>query len=157
MYHQCCLSVVHIYTHNYMNFTSRSCTIFFLLGCMIITLAQAQGRVSEGKNTKIPNDGYPATWEFSGGNSLNSKERIAWIEKVRNDEYALAWNYPERGLLVSQEWIDQARKEKDPLTEAYAYIFKADCYVSLGDFAPAIQSLLQARNIINLIFLTSIS
>lgn len=130
-----------------MNFISRSSTIFFLLGCMIITLASAQGRDSEGKNTKVPNDGYPTTWDFPEQYSLLSKERIAWIEKVRNDEYALAWNYPDRGLLVSQEWIDQARKEKDPLTEAYAYIFKADCYVSLGDFAPAIQSLLQARSI----------
>lgn len=61
--------------------------------------------------------------------------------------YDYAWNNPDTGLIVAKTFIEDARKIDFAYGEAHAYIFKADCYMSKGDYARTIYNLLYARNI----------
>ncbi len=63
----------------------------------------------------------------------------------RNYEYA--FNHPDSGLLIANGLIAEARRINYPFGVAYAKIFSSDCYISKGDYAKAIQSLLEARTL----------
>jgi signal transduction histidine kinase/DNA-binding response OmpR family regulator len=61
--------------------------------------------------------------------------------------YDYAWNKPDTGLIVAEQFIEEARAINYIYGEAHAYIFKADCYMSMGDYARTIYNLLAARDI----------
>ncbi len=81
--------------------------------------------------------------------SLSAQEDRSTAADIRltNEIYAVAWNYPSKGLDVAQGFIDRARKIEARDVEAHGHIFMADCYIMMGDFALAIQHLLKARDI----------
>jgi signal transduction histidine kinase/DNA-binding response OmpR family regulator len=76
----------------------------------------------------------------------SAQDSVAIREKIRKG-YDYAFNGPDTGLIIGREIIEESKAIAYPYGEAHAYLFLADCYISKGDYARAINNLLTARAI----------
>lgn len=72
--------------------------------------------------------------------------QVAFGQKL-TDAYVYAWNDPTLGLEKAEQLQNEAKKLGYDAGYCHSLLLEADCYISRGDYASAIEILFEARNV----------